>query len=211
MSSDQQEALFKPFSQADSSTARKFGGTGLGLSISKALVELMGGAITVSSEPGKGSIFAFFVELEPFDENGNAVPRVDEVVENQRYDGRRLLLVEDNAINQEIAIAVLTDLGAIVETAENGEEGVKAFLEKDYDLIFMDIRMPIMDGFEAARRIRSSGKHSALSIPIIAMTADAMREDREASIAAGMNDHIAKPIDISEIKAVLYFQLARGK
>ncbi|MDR0876882.1 MAG: response regulator [Treponema sp.] len=209
MTSDQQEALFKPFSQADSSTARKFGGTGLGLSISKVLVELMGGAITVSSEPGKGSVFAFFVELEPLDDDAKAVHQVDEAVENQRYDGRRLLLVEDNAINQEIAIAVLNDLGAAVDTAENGEEGVKAFLENDYDLIFMDIRMPIMDGFEAAKRIRASNKHNALSIPIIAMTADAMREDREASIAAGMNDHVSKPIDITEIKTVMYYQLVK--
>jgi signal transduction histidine kinase/ActR/RegA family two-component response regulator len=208
MNAGQQGALFKPFSQADSSTARKFGGTGLGLSISKAMVELMGGAITVSSEPGKGSVFAFYVELENAEGVQEEDAGIDAAVDSQRYDGRTFLLVEDNAINQEIAVAVLTELGATVETANNGEEGFKAFLQKDYSLIFMDIRMPVMDGFESARRIRSSSKHDALTIPIIAMTANAMKEDRDASRAAGMNGHVSKPIDIIEIKNVLYRELA---
>jgi signal transduction histidine kinase/ActR/RegA family two-component response regulator len=209
MSADQQEALFKPFSQADTSTARKFGGTGLGLSISKAMVELMGGAITVSSEPGKGSVFAFFVELESEEGEQEEDAGIDEVVDRQRYDGYTFLLVEDNAINQEIALAVLSELGAAVETMENGEEGLNAFLRKDYSLIFMDIRMPVMDGFEAARRIRASSKHDALTVPIIAMTANAMKEDREASSEAGMNGHISKPIDIIEIKNILYRELVK--
>jgi signal transduction histidine kinase/CheY-like chemotaxis protein len=209
MSPEQQDALFRPFAQADSSTARRFGGTGLGLSISKALVELMGGAITVSSKLKEGSVFAFFVELEipesEIVEQSVIAPDVD----SRRYEGYTFLLAEDNEINQEIALAVLADLGAKVDIANNGEEAVKAFLGKDYSLVFMDIRMPIMDGLEAARRIRSSSKHDALTIPIIAMTANAMKEDREASLEAGMNDHISKPIDIVEIKESLYRELPR--
>ncbi|MDR1447206.1 MAG: response regulator [Treponema sp.] len=214
MSSEQQNVLFQPFAQADSSTARRFGGTGLGLSISKTLVELMGGAITVSSEPGKGSVFAFFVELETSESETSKESEITPEMENRRYEGHRFLLAEDNEINQEIALAVLSDLGAQVDIAGNGKEAVEAFLKKDYSLIFMDIRMPIMDGLEAARRIRAieaerRGKNREYpkGIPIIAMTANAMKEDREASLAAGMNDHISKPLNITEIKKSLYREL----
>jgi signal transduction histidine kinase/CheY-like chemotaxis protein len=218
MSSEQQNALFQPFAQADSSTARKFGGTGLGLSISKALVELMGGAITVSSEPGKGSIFAFYVELETSEgETAQDIEFIPEI-ENRRYDGYTFLLAEDNEINQEIALAVLSDLGARVDIAANGEKAVEAFLQKEYSLIFMDIRMPIMDGLEAARRIRAieaerrkKNQKYSKGVPIIAMTANAMKEDREASLAAGMNDHISKPINIMEIKKSLYRELSGSR
>jgi CheY-like chemotaxis protein len=225
MDSKQQESLFRPFTQADSSTARKFGGTGLGLSISKALVELMGGAITVSSESGKGSVFAFYVVLDAAEGETEDQTEIDPAIDSQRYEGFKLLLVEDNAINQEIAVAVLNELGASVDVADNGEEGVRAFQKKDYDLVFMDIRMPVMDGLEAARRIRAfeaerfkkesmdfadrNGDSGDLrrQVPIIAMTANAMKEDREASLAAGMDGHISKPLDIMEIKRVLYKEL----
>ena len=207
MTKDQLEALFTPFSQADTSISREFGGTGLGLSISKALVELMGGIIIASSESGKGSEFSFFVELEPASDEALPVQKDEHSWDNAHYNGQSFLLVEDNAINQEIALAILEELGAAVDVANNGEEGVKAFLQKDYSLILMDVRMPIMDGLEATRRIRSSDKHDAATVPIIAMTANAMREDREASKEAGMNGHIAKPIDMNELKSVLYQQL----
>jgi signal transduction histidine kinase/CheY-like chemotaxis protein len=208
MTNEQQEKLFKPFTQADSSMVRKFGGTGLGLSISKALIELMGGAITVSSEPGKGSVFAFFIEIETLERADEAEEgRTDPEVENRRYDGYTFLLAEDNAINQEIAVAVLAELGIAVDIANNGQEAVEAFLAKDYSLIFMDIRMPVMDGYEAVHRIRAASKHDALTVPVIAMTANAMQEDREACLAAGMNGHISKPIDIQEIKEILYREL----
>jgi signal transduction histidine kinase/ActR/RegA family two-component response regulator len=207
MSREQQEALFKPFSQADSSTSRKFGGTGLGLSISKSLVEIMGGAIEVRSEPGKGSEFSFFVELEPADGLPDFREEKEKLWENARYDGKNFLLVEDNAINQEIAVTILSELGAQVDTADNGEEGLRAFLEKDYSLILMDVRMPIMDGLEATRRIRASAKHDAAVVPILAMTANAMLDDREASRDAGMNGHIAKPIDVDELKSALFHAL----
>ena len=210
MSPEQQAGLFKPFSQADISTSRKFGGTGLGLSISKTLVELMGGAITVKSEPGKGSEFSFFVELEPADGPIEATAEENHW-EHAQYDGHRLLLVEDNPINQEIAMALLTDLGAEVDSAGNGEEGLNAFLHKDYSLILMDVRMPIMDGLEATRRIRASSKHDAATVPIIAMTANAMQEDKDACQNAGMNAHIAKPIDVNELRFALFTHLQAAR
>ena len=207
MSREEQAALFKPFSQADSSTSRKFGGTGLGLSISKALVELMGGNISVASETGRGSTFSFHVELEPMDSPPESFEEKENAWSNVRYAGCSFLLVEDNDINQEIAVAILSELGAEVDIANNGEEGVRAFLQKDYSLILMDVRMPVMDGLEATRRIRGGSKHDAAIVPIIAMTANAMREDREASRDAGMNGHIAKPIDVNELKQALFQHL----
>jgi signal transduction histidine kinase/ActR/RegA family two-component response regulator len=204
MTPEQQDTLFQPFSQADSSTARRFGGTGLGLSISRALVEMMGGAIAVTSEPGKGSLFAFFVELETAADETAAETGIDPEVDSRHYQGHTFLLAEDNEINQEIAVAVLEELGAAVDIANNGAEAVAAFEKRDYSVIFMDIRMPLMDGLEAARHIRAGAKHDAATVPILAMTANAMQEDREASLAAGMNGHISKPIDIMEIKKALY-------
>jgi CheY-like chemotaxis protein len=208
MSEEQQASLFKPFSQADSSTSRKFGGTGLGLSICRALVELMGGSISVRSKAGEGSIFSFFVELAPgappADRDASGQP---DLLDEVRYDGYCFLLVEDNLINQEISQAILEELGAEVDIAGNGEEGVQAFLNKDYSLIFMDVRMPVMDGIEATLQIRASDKHDARTVPIIAMTANAMQEDRVASKDAGMDGHVAKPIDIAELKNALFSQL----
>ncbi len=205
MTKAQQEELFKPFSQADTSTSRKFGGTGLGLSICKAFVELMNGSIRVTSEPGKGSTFAFSVQ---FDENRAGVLTQKQDNSNEwehsRYDGRQFLLVEDDLINQEIALAVLLDMGINVDVANNGQEAVAQFMEKDYDLILMDMRMPVMDGLSATRQIRASGKHDAHSVPIIAMTANAMEEDKEKCINAGLDAHISKPIDINELKRTFY-------
>ena len=204
MNEDQQAALFTPFSQADVSTSRKFGGTGLGLSISKALVELMGGSISVNSELGRGSLFTVTVELSPLDKLPVAREERARQWEDARYDGYGFLLVEDNGINQEIAVAVLEELGASVDVADNGEEGLLAFMRKDYAVILMDVRMPVMDGLEATRRIRASGKHDAATVPIIAMTANAMQEDRRASKEAGMNGHVAKPLDVDELKRILF-------
>jgi signal transduction histidine kinase/CheY-like chemotaxis protein len=203
-----QQDIFKPFTQADNSTARKFGGTGLGLSISRALVELMGGAISLTSELGVGSEFKFFIEVEPCDESEVAS---EETVSARRFDGITALIVEDNDINQEIAVAVLSDMGFVTALADNGEIAVNTFLEKDYDIIFMDIRMPVMDGLEASEQIRAieRGRAAAgdlshpLHVPIIAMTANAMQEDRDASRDAGMDGHISKPISIEEIQEVL--------
>ena len=207
ISEEQQAALFKPFTQADVSTSRKFGGTGLGLSISKALVELMGGMIELQSEEGKGSVFSFHIDL------GLAETRTGHAKEEQAQweivscKGRRILLVEDNEINQEIAESLLHAFGATVDAARNGQLAVEAFLKNDYDLIFMDVRMPVMDGIEASSIIRKSDKHDSKTVPIIAMTANVMREDREACSQAGMNSHVAKPIDLTELKKILYTYL----
>jgi len=210
MSKELQQTAFTPFTQADSSTARQYGGTGLGLSISKALVELMDGEIKVESRPGEGSVFSFHIIATPYAEivvsENNAPLLALPVV---RYDGKLLLLVEDIAINQEIAQAVLGDMGFEIDITGNGQEGVEAFCAKMYDVIFMDIRMPIMDGIEATREIRrieqkwEDAGQPLPRVPIIAMTANAMQEDRDATREAGMDGHISKPIDEAEIRLVL--------
>jgi signal transduction histidine kinase len=220
MNESQLESILKPFTQADSSTARKYGGTGLGLSISKALIELMGGTLSVTSEPDKGSEFSFTLDMEIYDGDDEISGAPEAENTERRYDGYTLLVVEDNEINQIIADTLLRDMGFTVDLAENGRRGVDAFLAKSYDLIFMDIRMPIMDGLEAAREIRGIeatwATEGALEarparVPIIAMTANAMREDRELSREAGMDGHISKPIDLKEIQAVLRENLNSNK
>ena len=216
MDEQQQQDVFKSFTQADGSTARKFGGSGLGLSISKALIELMGGEISVTSSPNEGSDFRFYVFAESFDGEGQQEADEDfTAILKQRYDHVRLLLVEDNDINQEIAKAVLEDIGFSVDVASNGQEGVDAFSSKSYDLIFMDIRMPVMDGLEATVEIRRIERENAEAgalpsrIPIIAMTANVMQADRDATKAAGMDGHVSKPINIEEICRILYKTLIK--
>ncbi len=204
MTKEQLTELFKPFSQAETSTSRRYGGTGLGLSICKAFVELMGGNISVTSEEGKGSIFSFYVKFDEYIHTHDEEDKANSPWANTRYTDKKVLLVEDNFINQEVALAVLNDLGLEVEVANNGKEGFEMFLENTYDLIFMDLRMPIMNGFEATKLIRSSKKEDAQTVPVIAMTANAMDEDRQNSIIAGLNDHVVKPIDIDELKRTLY-------
>ncbi|MDR1572282.1 MAG: response regulator [Clostridiales Family XIII bacterium] len=207
MDRDQLENVLKPFTQADSSTARKFGGTGLGLSISKALVELMGGEMEVSSEPGEGSEFSFSVILGRHEGEASAEGAPDGEAAALRYDGRRLLVVEDNEINQVIAETLLSEMGFEVDLAENGQKAIESFQSGGYDLIFMDIRMPVMDGIEATeniRRLESEGAGGGGRVPIIAMTANAMREDRELSDAAGMDGHISKPISLAELRSELH-------
>ena len=211
MDSVQRQDVFKSFTQADGSTARKFGGSGLGLSISKALIELMDGEISVTSVQGEGSEFEFYVLAARCEEEGKL--ESDEnfaAMLTQRYDHFRLLLVEDNDINQEIAKAVLEDMGFSVDIANNGQEGVDAFNTKSYDLIFMDIRMPVMDGLEAAREIRRMERENSEAgaapsrIPIVAMTANVMQADRDATQDAGMDGHVSKPINLEEIYLTLY-------
>ncbi|MDX1961047.1 MAG: ATP-binding protein [Leptospiraceae bacterium] len=196
------QKMFAPFTQADSSTARKFGGTGLGLSISKFLVELMGGEIGVTSKPNIGSNFWFEINLL----KGKEISET-QVIHKHNEDSvkkieARVLLAEDNQINQLVAQKFLEKIGINPVIVDNGEQVLRILEEAKFDLILMDCQMPILDGFETTLRIRKSGK-SYSNIPIIAMTANAMKEDRDLCIEKGMNDYIAKPYEIETLVEVL--------
>ena len=207
LTQEQMSRLFTAFSQADNSTTRKYGGSGLGLTISKQLVELMSGQMGVTSEPGVGSTFFFTARfgLAPETTPRTIMPSVGNAraeVENALR-GAHILLVEDNDMNREFALEVLGRASIQVDVAGNGKEALEKIGCFHYDGVLMDCQMPVMDGFEATRMIRADGRFTAL--PVIAMTANAMAGDREKCAAAGMNDHIAKPIDIDQ----MFLTLAR--
>ena len=197
---EQAERLFAPFQQADHSTTRKYGGTGLGLSIARSLSELMGGNIGVDSVPGQGSSFWFtarFLKGEPA--SGSSQPASSSL----NHSGR-VLVVDDNATNLLVSRQQLRRLGMTVETADSGPEAVEKAAKGDYDIIFMDLQMPDMDGHEATRRIREAEQAAGRApVPIIALSAAAMKRDVELSIAAGMNGHLAKPIQKVQLAATL--------
>ena len=197
-----QESLFKPFTQADASTTRQFGGTGLGLAICKELVELLHGTIAVQSELGAGSTFSFEI---PVDE----VPQVEEISSearpaplNEAFRGCRILVAEDNAVNQLVVSAALRKLGCAVELVSNGTEAVEKYRNSDFDIIFMDCQMPGVDGYDATRQIRSE-ESGPNRVPIIALTAHALSGDRERCLEAGMDDYLTKPLETSKLQAVL--------
>ncbi|WP_046116318.1 AAA family ATPase [Aquincola tertiaricarbonis] len=197
MTAEQMAQLFKPFSQADGSTSRRYGGTGLGLAISQRLVQLMGGQIEVSSQPGEGSRFAFVL---PFASAGllpapAAAPAAP--AHPPDLSGLRVLLVEDNDINQELAQELLRVAGIQTTVAVNGRDALRCLEEGRFDGVLMDCQMPVMDGFEATRALRAQPQWRDL--PVIAMTASARAIDRADALAAGMNDHVAKPIDVDAL------------
>ena len=203
MSPEQLSGLFKPFAQADVSTTRKYGGTGLGLAISKLLVELMDGRLEVVSTPGQGSCFSFTITFAlPPAEFMEPEPKAQEM-EEDGLRGRRVLLVEDNEINREIATALLEELGVNALVAVNGQQALTMLETEDVDGVLMDIQMPVMDGLTATQILRKEGRPLVRALPVIAMTAHAMQADRDKSIAAGMDDHITKPIDIAVLKSKL--------
>jgi signal transduction histidine kinase/CheY-like chemotaxis protein len=197
-----QSQIFERFSQADSSTTRKYGGTGLGLAIVSELVQLMGGAIGVASEPGGGSTFWFTVTLDKTTEGQPAAAPSTAVATNHSY-GAHILVAEDNPINQMVVQASLTKLGCKVDLVATGIEAYRAAVAGAYDLIFMDCHMPELDGYEATRRIRASEQALGRRTPILALTAAALNDDRERCLAAGMDEHLSKPLTRFALTAAL--------
>jgi len=190
--------LFDRFTQADSTAMRRYGGSGLGLAITREIVQMMGGTITTTSTPGLGSRFTVTIPSHRVD-RGEAVP--DAAPPGQAEPARpalRLLVAEDNDVNQVLIDALLARMGHRVHMVANGRLAVEAVRRGDYDLVLMDLQMPEMDGMEATQAIRALGDRFA-SLPIIAMTANAFDEDRQACLAAGMDDYVAKPIDVAQL------------
>ena len=212
ISAEEQKRLFTAFEQADSSMTRKYGGTGLGLAISKRLAQMMGGDIGVNSVPGRGSAFWFTVRLGKVAKAAPTPVSQQETAEAQLirlYPGARVLLAEDEPISQEVSRGLLEDVGLIVDLAEDGEMALSLALVCDYDLILMDMQMPKMNGLEATRAIRATSLN--IDTPILAMTANAFQEDRQACLNAGMNDHIGKPVIPEVMYEVLLKWLNRSK
>jgi signal transduction histidine kinase/CheY-like chemotaxis protein len=208
ISREQQGKLFKPFVQVDSSISRKYGGTGLGLAISKKIVEMMQGDIGLESEEGRGSTFTFTIKAKPVlaaGETAETAPDAGQNINKEIFYGKRILLVEDVDINREIVISLLEDFKLEITEAENGQQAFDLFAAapEKYDLIFMDIQMPVVNGYDSTRMIRSFNHSRAQTVPIIAMTANVFKEDVDLCLAAGMNGHIGKPLNINEVIIVL--------
>jgi PAS domain S-box-containing protein len=201
---EQQARLFQSFSQADDTTSRKYGGTGLGLVIAKRLASLMGGNVGVRSSPGVGSTFWMTARLHvaalPAEPSDASQRRPEDDIA-ARHAGARVLLVDDEPVNQEVTLAILTRLKLVVDVVGNGAEAVERVRGERYALVLMDVQMPVMDGLDAARAIRQLPDRQQL--PILAMTANAYAEDREVCLAAGMNDHITKPVAPSRLYSCL--------
>ncbi len=210
---EKQHLIFESFNQADTSTARKYGGTGLGLAISSQLSELMGSKIYVESTPGRGSTFWFICALKKTTESFPVAVWPERpgkpVKDASALRGTRILLVEDEPINQMLAIALLEQFGVQVTAVTNGGSALASIQEKgDFDLVLMDLQMPEIDGYEATRRIRLLPE-PLCRIPVVALTAHARRQDREKCLRAGMDDYLSKPIDREELKRILIRQLRR--
>jgi CheY-like chemotaxis protein len=193
--------LFEPFMQADGSTTRKYGGTGLGLAISRQLVQMMGGDIDAESEPGRGSTFTFTItsSAEPVQAASDARETASTPSVAQPALDKRILLVEDNHVNQQLALTMLRHLGCTVELAVNGAEAVRKYAPGAFDLVLMDCQMPEMDGFEATALIRATGSVT----PIVALTAKAMQGDRERCLEVGMDDYLSKPFRKQELRVMV--------
>jgi CheY-like chemotaxis protein/two-component sensor histidine kinase len=212
MSEEQLSRLFMAFEQTDNTIASRFGGTGLGLAISQNLVSMMGGEILAASEAGSGSVFTFSLRLP----KGKSLPKEEpqeDLPATVSLSGKRILLCEDIEINRLIVIELLEETGLEIDEAADGEEAVQRFKDSPegyYSLIFMDIQMPRMGGYEAAGIIREMPRPDARTVPIVAMTANAYKEDIDRAFASGMNGHLSKPIDIDAVKRILQELLGAG-
>ena len=208
MSADFKETIFDPFTRAESSVTNKIQGTGLGMAITRNLVEAMGGTIDVESELGQGSCFEVLIDLR-IAEDRSVSSTVQEEKNEQNdniFQGMRFLCAEDNELNAEILMELLKIEGAECTICENGEEILKTFEKSapgDYDMILMDVQMPVMNGYEATKAIRRSSHELAKKIPIIAMTANAFSEDIQHSLAAGMNAHVSKPVEMRGLEKAI--------
>ncbi len=213
MSKEFQEHLFEPFMREDNSETRKTPGTGLGLSIVKSLVDAMDGTIKVSSELGKGTEFVvtFKAQIACEDASSEAVATI---APSSDLKGLKVLLVEDNELNVYVASLILENMGCIITTAENGKAGVETFEKSEinyFDVILMDVRMPVMDGIEATKTIRSLDRADAKTVPIVAMTADVFDENVKETLEAGMNLHLTKPVELSKLTEALNECVAMSK
>ena len=200
---EKQQLIFRQFEQADNSENARKQGTGLGLAISRRIVRMMDSDIKLESEPGKGSSFSFNVKLQPVSGEKTTVTSQPEEIS---FPGKRILVVEDNELNMEIICTILENYGIKTEQAVNGKEAVRRMEESvpgHYDMIFMDIMMPEMDGLEATRTIRNLDREDCKKIPIYAMSANAFDEDVKRSLASGMNGHLSKPVNLQVLEKTL--------
>jgi len=219
MNEAQRDVVFAPFLQAEESTQRRFGGTGLGLAIVKSIVNHYGGNIALASEPGEGSRFVISLTLP------NAVAEKREVsvaslnnyaFNKEQLEGRYILVVEDNEINQIVIKEQLSDMGIRCELANNGQEGVDAIKrsiaeKQEFDIVFMDCQMPVMDGLTAVKHIRAIEHDSIRDLPIVALTANALNGEKERCLSAGMNDFMSKPIGAKKLKQCILHHIAAKK
>ena len=207
MSEEYLPHIFEEFSREHTTTENKVAGTGLGLPIVKSMIERMGGSIQVESTQGVGTKFTVDISFDMASESDVYRDQISEQPDVlEKLEGKRILLAEDNDLNAEFAIELLAEEKIVVDRAKDGAECLDK-LEKAvpgyYDMILMDIQMPVMDGYDAAARIRRMKDEKKASIPIIAMTANAFAEDRQKAISMGMNDHVAKPIDMNVLLPVI--------
>ena len=212
MSEEFQKHIFEAFARERSSTLSGIEGAGLGMGIVKKLVDMMGGTITVESRIGAGSNFTVSIPCRVSSKEEAQAKRADSVIDKTILAGKRILLTEDNDLNAEIATELLTEEGIEIERAADGVECIE-MLEKSepgyYDIILMDIQMPVMNGYEAALKIRRIDDKAKAEIPIIAMTANAFSEDKDKALEVGMNDHVPKPIDMNVVLPAIAAQLRK--